>query len=273
MYLGIDIGGTKTLVATLDGHGVITEKLRFPTPQKYSDFIKLLASTVADLSTNNFIACTVGVPGRLDRNKGVGIAMGNLPWVQVPIQKDVQHIVDCSVLIENDAKLAGLSEAMLVKGTYNRVLFVTISTGIGVGFIVNQTIDQAMVDSEGGQILVEHGGKVQHWEDLASGEAIVRLYGKRAKDIQDVATWRHIAHNIGLGLSDLISVIQPEVIIIGGSIGTYFEQFKKPLMETLHRYELPITPVPPIIPAARSDDAVLYGCYDFAKASHGKAHS
>ena len=272
MYLAIDIGGTKTLVATLNDDGVIIERVRFETPKKYKDFVSELASTVAKISTNNFVACGVGVPGRLDRQRKTCIAMGNLPWKNVPIHDDVARIVPCPVIIENDAKLAGLSESMLLKGKYGRVLFVTISTGIGIGLIVNQTIDPGLADSEGGQVLVEHGGKMEYWEEVASGEAIVRRYGKRAHDITDKATWKRIAHDIGLGLSDLISVIQPEVIVIGGSVGCYFDRFKEPLLEMLHRYELPITKVPPIIGAARPDDAVLYGCYDLAKSTYGRPH-
>lgn len=273
MYLAIDIGGTKTLVASLDDHGVITERIRFETPQNYKDLIKDLEDNVAKLSTNNFLACGVGAPGRLDPKRRTIIAMGNLPWTNIPIHDDISRFVDCPVVVENDAKLAGLSEAMLLKDKYSRVLFVTISTGIGIGLIVDQSIDPGLADSEGGQVLVEHNGKAEHWEEVASGEAIVRLYGKKAKDITDKATWKRIAHDIGLGLSDLVSVIQPEVIVIGGSVGSYFDRYKQPLLDTLRRYELPITKVPPVIGAARPDDAVLYGCYDLAKKVHGKTNT
>ena len=273
MYLAIDIGGTKTLVASLDNDGVIAERIRFETPKDYNEFIKSLETNVANISTKDFLACCAGVPGRLDHERQVGIAMGNLSWRNIPIRNDIQRFLECPVIIENDAKLAGLSEAMLLKEKYSRVLFVTISTGIGVGLIVNQAIDPGLADSEGGQVLVEHGDKTEYWEEVASGEAIVRIYGKKAHDITDKETWKRIAHDIGLGLSDLISVIQPEVIVIGGSVGQYFDRFKEPLEETLHRYELPITKVPPIVAAARPDDAVLYGCYDLAKSVYGKANS
>ncbi len=273
MYLAIDIGGTKTLVASLNNDGVITERVRFETSHDYKEFISALADNVAKLSTNNFLACGVGAPGRLDPKRQKVIAMGNLPWTNIPIREDLSRFISCPIVVENDAKLAGLSESMLLKGKYGRVLFVTISTGIGIGLIVNQAIDPGLADSEGGFVLVEHHGKTEHWEEVASGEAIVRLYGKKAKDITDKATWKRIAHDIGLGLSDLISVIQPEVIVIGGSVGSYFDRYKKPLEETLHRYELPLTKVPPIIGAARPDDAVLYGCYDLAKSVYGKIDS
>src|SRR5688572_14483180 len=133
MYLGIDIGGTKTLLACLTNEGIIKDKIRFETPKDYRLFINSLADEVVKLSTKEFIACGVGVPGLLEREKGIGITMGNLPWKNVPIKNDVKKIVGCPVVIDNDANLAGLSEAMLVKDKYDKVLYVTISTGIGTG--------------------------------------------------------------------------------------------------------------------------------------------
>jgi predicted NBD/HSP70 family sugar kinase len=273
MYLGVDIGGTKTLVAVLDKHGVIHERDKFPTPQDYDEFKVALAEIVAGLSTKNFLACGVGVPGRIDRTRGIGLAMGNLPWRDVPIKADVQRLVNCPVVIDNDANLAGLSEAMLLKDKYNRVLYVTVSTGIGTGIIVDRQIDPAFADSEGGRMPLEHQGKMVPWESFASGRAIVRRYGRKAHDIKDETTWRHIAHDIAQGLIDLIAVIQPQVIVLGGGVSTYFDRFDEFLLEALKRYETPLVPVPPIVHAARPEDAVVYGCYDLAKSEYGKAHS
>jgi predicted NBD/HSP70 family sugar kinase len=270
MYLAIDIGGTKTLVAALDDDGVITERVRFETPKAYSDFLKSLAENVANMSTKNFLACGVGVPGRLNRERSICIAFGNLPWENVPILKDLKKILDCPVVVENDANLAGLSEAMLLKARYNSVLFLTISTGIGTGVIYNQTIEPALLDAEGGHLLLEHNDKLEQWEDFAAGSAIVRRYGKQAKDITDEATWKHIARDLSVGLIDLLAVVQPEVVVLGGSVGNYFERFEKPLLGYLKQYEMPLVPIPPIMKAQRPDDAVLYGCYDVAKSLYGK---
>ena len=273
MYLGIDIGGTKTLLAGLNNEGVISERIRFETPKEYKDFVVALEENVAKLSTKNFLACGVGVPGRINRKLGIGVAMGNLPWANIPIKDDVKKVAHCPVAIDNDANLAGLSEAMLVKHEYDRVLYITVSTGIGSGIIVNQEIDPAFADSEAGHMLLEHDDRLQQWEDFAAGSAIVRRYGKKARDITDKMTWKHIAHDLAIGLIDLIAVVQPQVIIIGGSVGNYLERFKKPLDEYLKRYEMPLVPIPPIVEAKRPDDAVLYGCYDLAKSLYGKADS
>lgn len=273
MYLTIDIGGTKTFVASLTNEGVITERLRFETPQKYDDFLTLLTTTVAQLTTKGFIACCVGAPGRVDRKRGIGLAMGNLPWKNVPFKNDIEPIIHCPVVVENDANLAGLSEAMLVKEKFDRVLYVTISTGIGTGFIVSQQIDPSLADSEGGKILLEHRDKLQEWEDFASGRAIVERYGKRAEEISSEAAWKEIAHNLAIGLIDLIAVMQPQLIIIGGGVGLHLDRFSEPLLKKLKKFETPLVPIPPISEAKRPEDAVLYGGYDLAKSMHGKTRS
>lgn len=272
MYLAIDIGGTKTLVATIKNNGVIAQRLKFPTAKDYPTFIRNLSDTVAYLSTQEFIAAGVGIPGRIDRKTGIGIGMGNLPWRHVPIKKDITRLARANTVIENDAKLAALSEAMLLKDRYNRVLYITIGTGIGGGLIVDQKIDTSLQDSEPGKMPLEYQGKMQAWEDFAAGRAIVKNFGKPASEITDKAIWAEIAHKLAVGLIDVLAVVQPQVVVLGGGIGTYFEQYKQPLIDELKSYETPLIPVPPILQAQRPEDAVLYGCYDLAESTHGKNH-
>lgn len=271
MYLAIDIGGTKTLVASLTNEGVIVERLRFETPKDYAEFKSLAAQNIRSLSTKKFVAGGIGAPGRLDRDAGIGIAMGNLPWRNAPIREDIKSVVRCPLVLHNDAKLAGLSEAMLLRSKFDRVLFVTVSTGIGAGYITNQAIDPALADAEVGKMPLAHNDKMVPWEDFASGRAIVERFGKRASDIDDEATWKIIAHDIAAGLIDLIATVQPEAIVIGGSVGARLERFKKPLVQRLKSFETPLIPIPPILKAQRPDDAVLYGCFDLAKGTYGKA--
>lgn len=267
MYLAIDVGGTKTLVATVTGQGVIKEEFRFPTPQDYQEFLRQLADSVANLSTTDFRACGIGIPGIVDRKRGWGIDFSHLAWHQVPVHADVERITQCPVVVENDAKLAGLSEAMLVKH-HQRVLYVTVSTGIGTGYIVNQKIMPELATNEGGQMLLEHHGKYQRWEDFASGSAIVKQFGKRMVDINDKATLRIIARNIAIGMIDLIAVLTPDIIVIGGSVGTHYDKYKEPLWEFLKRYDNPMITLPEIKAAERPERAVIYGCYDAAKQAY-----
>ncbi|MGD0284011.1 MAG: ROK family protein [Candidatus Saccharimonadales bacterium] len=272
MYLGIDIGGTKTLIASLDDNGVIQEEIKFPTPRSYKMFLDSLENNVAKLTTHDFSATGVGVPGRLDREKGVAIAFGNLNWQNVNIRKDIKSIIKTPVVIENDTKLAGLSEAMLLKDNYQKVLYVTISTGINSGLIVNQQIDPELVDSESGDMILQHGDKMMKWESFASGKAIVEQFGQQAREIHSVKIWRIVAANIAIGLINLIAVMQPEVIVLGGGVGQYYSRYGRFLRANLKRYENAMMPIPPIRVAARPEKAVIYGCYDLAKAHYGTVH-
>jgi glucokinase len=271
MYMGIDIGGTKTLVACLDDNGVIAESVKFPTPHVYPEFLRELAKVVASFTTKDFKAAGVAVPGRIDREHGVAVACGNLPWKDLPIQADIERMLRCSTVIENDANLGGLSEAMLLKDEFSHVLYVTISTGIGTGVVVDQKIDPAMADSEGGHIELEYEGKMQVWEDFASGSAITKRYGKQAGEITDEATWHSIAHVLAIGFIELIALIQPQVIVLGGGVNEHYDRFAEPLNDELKKLETPLVPIPEIRRAQRPDEAVVYGCFDLAKSVYGNA--
>jgi predicted NBD/HSP70 family sugar kinase len=272
MYLGIDVGGTKTLVATLNNEGVITEKVKFLTPRTYHEFLVELKTALGNLKVQDFKAGGVGIPATIiDREHGIGRRFGNLPWRDVPMLADVERIAHCPFVLENDTKMAGLSEAMLLKTKYSRVLYVTVSTGVGFALVVDDIIDPNIGDGGGRTMLLEHRGKMVPWEDFASGRAIVERYHKKAFEIQDEAIWRKISRDIAQGLIELIAVTEPEVIVIGGGVGTYFERFGKLLDQELKKYHLPIVPIPPLRGAQRAEEAVVYGCYDLTKQVYGHA--
>lgn len=268
MYIGIDVGGTKTLIATLDDHGVITQEIKFPTPQNYQEFIVQLSENIAKLDVREFRSGAVGIPGVIDRDRGIGVSFSNLAWQNIPAQSDIEKITGCPMALENDAKLAGLSESMLVKDR-RKVLYVTISTGIGSGYIVDQHIMPELAGNEVGHILLEHHGKYQRWEDFAAGSAIVRQFGKPMSDIHDEETLKVVARNIAVGMIDLIAVLTPDVIVIGGSVGTHFHKYGDMLIRYLNVFDNPMIELPAIQAAQRPEKAVVYGCYDLAKQVYG----
>lgn len=269
MYGAIDTGGTKTLLAIFDDEGNVLEQVKFPTPKEYPVFLGELDRAWHSLAQNNDIqALTIAMPGRIDREHGLVRAFGNLSWKDIPIVADLEKIVRCPVLLENDANLAGLSEAILLLPEFSKTLYVTISTGIGTGYIEKGVIDPSLADSEGGDLIIEHNGIMQKWESFASGKAIVAKYGKRASDIDDPEIWKKISVDFAAGMIDLIAVIQPEVIVIGGGVGSHFEKYGDFLIAELKKYENPMMPIPPIKQAQRAEEAVIYGCYELAKKNY-----
>ena len=120
-------------------------------------------------------------------------------------------------------------------------------------------------------MLFEHKNKLMQWEDFASGRAIYERFGKKASEINDAKTWKIISRDMAIGFLDLIAVVQPDVIVIGGGIGTHLPKYKKHLLAELEKYETPLTKTPPILQAQRPEEAVVYGCYDLAKEKYGHA--
>ncbi len=272
MYVGVDIGGTKTLVAVLNEDGVIREETKFPTPKSYDNFVLELRHAKAHFKQQDYRAGAVGMPvTTFDRKHGRGVNFSNLPWRNVPMQADTERVFDCPIAVDNDAKLAALSEAMLLKDKYQSVLYITVSTGIGIGLVVNGIIDENIGDGGGRTILLEHKAKLTPWEDFAGGHAIVERYGKMARDITDQATWQKISRDLAEGLIELIAIIEPEVIVFGGSVGTYFDRYAKPLAKALDAYAVPLIKMPELRQAQRPEQAVIYGCYDLAKQRYGHA--
>lgn len=272
MYVGIDIGGTKTLVGILNNDGVIREQVKFPTPQNYDDFLTQLSDTLRSFKEQDFKAGGVGLPAtELDRHHGRAISFANLKWHNVDIVHDISKLTHCPIVMDNDAKMAGLSEALLLKDSFSKVLYVTVSTGIGIAYIVDGVIDDNIGDGGGKTMLIEHRGKHVPWESFASGRAIVERYGKRAVDIEDDETWTKVSRDLAKGLIELIALTEPEVIVFGGGVGTYFDRYGKILNQELKKYDLPIIKLPKLRGAQRAETAVVYGCYDLAKRTFNHA--
>lgn len=265
MYICIDIGGTKTLVCSVNDDGVIQASIKLLTPKNYDDFLQELSRARQQLGVADFRAGTIAAPGRIDRKREVVISCGNLDWKNVHLARDVEQITSCPIRLENDAKLGGLSEALLLETLPARVLYITISTGIGIALITNGVIDTTVSDGGGRTMLLPYHGKLTPWEDFASGNAIVRKYNKLASEITDENTWRDIVHTLTPGFIELIAILAPDTIIIGGGAGHYLERFHDMLVGSLRQYETPMLDIPPILPAQNPDEAVIYGCYEYAR--------
>jgi predicted NBD/HSP70 family sugar kinase len=264
MLVTVDTGGTKTLIASFEQNGDIGEMIKFPTPPNQDDYVTLLRQTlIENYGSSQVEAVVIGLPGIT--KAGVAVWCNNLGWKNFNAQSALAGVLgDAPVLIENDANLAGLSETRILDPLPTSSLYVTISTGIGTGIITAGRIDPGLRYSEGGRSLVEFDGVVREWESFASGKAIYQTYGKYARDITNERVWRQIADRISRGFLAAIPIIQPDVVIIGGSIGTYFEKYGQQLVAILQEKLPPHINCPHFVQAKHPEEAVIYGCYYYA---------
>jgi predicted NBD/HSP70 family sugar kinase len=271
MYLAIDVGGTKTLLAIFSEEGEIVARLKLHTDPDYNKFLENIKQTVAnDFKNHHITHCCCAIPGSVDREKGLGIKFGNLDWQNVALRDNLSEILaGVPVLIEHDAAVGGLSEAQAFLGQYRRTLYVAPGTGIGVAFVLDGKIDPDLADNEAGHMVIEENNGTFHtWEDLASGRGLKAAYGKLASDIEDPAIWAEFASKFARGLQPLLATLQPEAVILGAGVGAQLHKFIEPLKAELKRLENKMVPIPPIIQGKRPEEAVIYGCYELIRQNH-----
>lgn len=267
MIVTVDTGGTKTLVTSFDSEGKPGKELRFATPKDCHEYAtQLLATLQTNYDASDISAIAVAIPGQI--TDGVIDWCGNLPWKNYALGKQLASHYTCPILIENDANLAGLSEANILDPVPPLCVYVTVSTGIGTGIIVGGKLLPELRKSEAGHMMLRgETGALATWQETASGRAVYRAYGKKAYEITDDATWQVIAEHIASGLLALIPTLQPDVIVVGGSLGTHYEKYDHFLKAALREALPDVIALPKIVQARHPQEAVIYGCYYYAVAA------
>lgn len=264
MIVAVDTGGTKTLISSFNKKGEIGPQFKFPTPKDPNRYIEELRSKLEEMFFGQDVeSIVIAIPGIIDDGKAIWC--NNLGWHNFDVADKLTGLLGGKPLfIENDANLAGLAETRMLPEPPAQSLYVTVSTGIGTGIITGGKINPALKNSEGGRALVEFDGRVQEWEKFASGQAIVRVYKKYASEITSIRVWKQIADRISRGFLAVIPILQPDVIIIGGSIGTHFSKYGKQLELILNEKLPPHIKCPKFKQAKNPELAVIYGCYYYA---------
>ena len=265
MVVAIDIGGTKTLIVTFDKAGHALTEERFATDHNPQTFLNELEKRLSALRPETFETLAIAAPGLVDSKQGIVLYAPNLGWRDLPLKAELEKRYHCPIYVENDAKIAGLGATHALDTLPQLSLYVTIGTGIGTGIITNGKIDPALSRAEGGHMVFEtEKDLLQTWEQFASGRAITQQFGRLAGDITNTEDWEKIAKNLCVGFRVLIPALQPDVVIVGGGVGTHFTQFAN-YLTTLLRQQIPaFIPIPSFVQAIDPEKAVIHGCYYYA---------
>ena len=269
MIIAIDTGGTKTLLAGFSKEGKLLKSFEFQTPKSQQKYLEIIEKVIKkefseQLESGEIQAISCAEPGIIEN--GVILWAKNLRWQNFNIKAELSKIFpNIKILVENDANLAGLFESKKFKNRAQNILYITLSTGVGSGIITDGKINQGLKNSEIGRIPIEFDGRVREWEEFASARAIFNVYGKYASEISKPRQWQNIADRISRGFLVIIPIIQPELIIVGGSLGENFKKLDL-FLEQIVRENLPEgISCPEIVQAKKPREAVIYGCFEFAK--------
>jgi predicted NBD/HSP70 family sugar kinase len=265
MIIAVDTGGTKTLVASFGTEGRHGKSHRFPTPKNTREYIETLAQLLlSEYDLKTVTAICIAVPGVIKNN--VVDHTPNLGWSGFDLANSLKQVASltCPIILQNDSSLAGLAEAHALEPKHETVVYLTVSTGIGASFVKNGVLLSDLFISECGHMMLEYDGILRQWEHFASGRAIYETYGRYAHDITDKHIWAAISDKISRGLLALLPLLEPEIVVVGGSIGTYFDHFHKTLSQILDEQLPEYIPRPKLVEARHTEEAVIYGCSIYA---------
>ncbi len=291
VIIGVDIGATKIQLALLRGDG-LDIFFRQPTPQEPGDAVDMIASAIDEAALNgSFKAIGIGCPGPLDQERGVVLSPPNLPsWLDFPLVARMQQRLSVPVRLENDGNAGALGEAVHgAAAAYRRVFYVTISSGIGSGMVIDKQVYRGA-----------HGMAGEIWafapstffgksgsgniNELAGGMGLVRQVRTRIKEgaacsipADDVTTHKLIAaweqgdtvatevitcahETLAATLCLVENLLAPDIIVLGGGLCTNPAWMVEPITALVQQWQrIDALKEIPIRRAKLWDEAVLYG--------------
>ncbi|MDT4900007.1 MAG: glucokinase [Pseudonocardiales bacterium] len=293
--LALDIGGTKLAVAvvTPDGatHGVLVEPTRRDEGWQVvvARLFEMAHRSIDDAGLDDIVAVGISCGGPLDTASGVLVSPPHLPgWFDVPIGPLAAKAFGVPFALQNDATAAAIAEYRfgVGRGT-STMLYLTVSTGIGGGAVVDGTLHLGSAGNGGefGHLTVRRGGRLcscgRHGciEAYASGTSIAQRAREAldggapsslaalptvtaahvstaaaAGDALAVELWDETIDLLGAAVTDLVNVFEPELVVLGGGVTRAGGMLLDPIRALVAREAMP--------PAAATARVALAGLGD-----------
>jgi glucokinase len=311
VIIGIDIGGTKIAGGLVDRTGRLVRSTVVPTlahkgfRASYGQVVLVIDRLLQQAGgRERVLGIGICSPGPLNPKTGVVINPPNLPgWRNIKLAKMVSSHFGLPAKVENDANAAGLAEVLFGAAVgYRDVFYVTVSTGVGTGIIIDKRIYHGKngVAGEGGHVSIDHRspyrcgcGTLGCIEALAAGPGMARrarvfLEQEHARPsllremtrghleqispvmIQEAARkGDRVAKAIidetgfylGVWLAGMITLLDPEAIVIGGGVSQIGKRLFDKIRKTIPEYTIDRKLVPnlPILPAKLQKNVGIYG--------------
>jgi glucokinase len=280
---GVDIGGTKCSIALIDEEGMILDKIYTcaHVEENEAGMVEMVAGHVKEILQRNHLkqsdlpAIGVGCAGHIRHSDGVMITTSNLKgFNNYPLRVTLQSHFEIPVILDNDANAQAYGEYRFGAGRgYTDMIFVTISTGIGAGIIINRKLYRGMTGTAGefGHTIVEPASELLCTcgnrgciMACACGMALPYLFEKKLKegmksklkmpsnfniskingqtlkkglDMNDPVSRAVIsesAYYVGIGLYNLFQTLNPPLIVLGGGLTNWGEFYLGKIKETFY---------------------------------------
>ncbi|MNJ38981.1 N-acetylglucosamine repressor [compost metagenome] len=267
--IGIDIRVHHLLMVLVNLEGTVIEETTMPITStepeelisEMANYIKLL-SEKASPSPYGIIGIGIGVPGLVDENRHV-VSTPNLGWDNISLQATLEKYINYPIYIDNEANAGAVGERLYGAGLESsNLIYLSIGVGIGSGIIVDGVLYRGTSNFSGevGHMTVTEEGPLcrcgNHgcWETLASEKALLDQAAKALSKpniiLEDLITLAKsgdqtalhllegVGTHLGVGLANLVNILNPELIIIGSRLSLAGNLLEEPMLQTIEKRSL-----------------------------------
>lgn len=286
--IGIDLGGTKTEIVLLAPDGAVLLRKRRPTPREagYEAVLQQVANlttmAVDELSPTTGYTIGIGIPGSLDKDTGLVRNANSICLNNRALQQDLEQLLRHPVRVRNDADCFTLAEARAgaARG-FGLVFGVIMGTGCGGGICINGVVREGphRIAGEWGHFSVNPDGRPCYCgnrgciETLISGSGVEQAFflatGQRLT-MHEIVTrartgdsvclhqFEQFLDDFGRCLGGMISVLDPDVVVLGGGLSNIVELYHKGI-ERVRQYAFHERVTSPILKNSLGDSAGVFG--------------
>ena len=244
-YVGIDIGGTKIIFVLLKNKKVI-KTLKLKTPKNKKELIKVLIENIKDLKGSSKIeGVGIGVAGVLDKKRETILKSPNLRYFKnFSLAKILEKNLNLRVKMENDVNCFTLAESVIGAGKGKNIIFgLTLGSGVGGGLVINSKIYQGAFGAAGeiGHSIIkfdgkkckcgnfgcfeEYGSKRFFQRKKVTSKELEKAVDQDKKNSREI--FKEYGKYLGIGIANIVNILDPEIIIIGGGLVHAHKYFLK----------------------------------------------
>jgi glucokinase len=253
--IGVDLGGTNIKTALINLDGKIIK--RYETKTRVNKGSVILINNIIDsiekVKIKNIAGIGIGSPGPLNYKTGTILKPVNLPFRNVPLRKIIQNKFETKVFLDNDANCFTLGESVFGSGRkYEDVVGITLGTGIGGGIVINKKIYHGRNNAaELGHTTINYDGPKSRCknhgciETHVAARGIKRMFGSSNPysiyklalkgNKKAIKTFDSMGYYLGIGLTNIIYALDPDIIVVGGKISNSWKLFSKSMNQTIKK--------------------------------------
>lgn len=266
------------MVAAANSKGKILHRTKSKAPRSLNQGLNLLKEMIIQVSAGAKIAgMGAAIGGPLNWRTGVVSPLHQPEWRSIPLKDIMEAEFGCPFHVDVDTNVAALGEYHTYRQPPNSLLYITISTGMGGGLVINGRIFRGMKGAHPEiahqsinfrcahpeQVICECGAP-DCLEALVSGNGIRRIYGKPAEEL-DSLQWDEVAYNLGQGLRNLAAIYLPEIITLGGGVALGGSNNLLSKAQAVMREHLKLVPAPEVGLSRLGYDTALTGAVFIAR--------